>query len=304
MTTSYVKTFMLLAGLTALLMSIGFLMGGTQGAFLAFLVSAGMNLFSYWKSDSIVLSMHGAEEVDEATAPELYQMTRQLAERAQMPMPRVYVMHNPQPNAFATGRNPENAAVAVNTGLMQMLTREELAGVIAHELAHIKNRDTLIMTITATIAGAISMIANFAMFFGSSRENNNPLGVVGIILMAVLAPVAAMLVQMAISRSREYEADRIGGLMCGNPRWLAGALHKISRGVERIENETAEAHPATAHMFIINPLTRGGFDNLFSTHPNAENRIAALEELAIEMGTSKTHESPALQDEPAKGPWG
>jgi heat shock protein HtpX len=227
--------------------------------------------------------MHGAQEADERTAPELYQMVRELSARAGLPMPRVYLMDNPQPNAFATGRNPQNAAVAATSGLLNTLSREEVAGVIAHELAHIKNRDTLTMTITATIAGAISMLAQFGMFFGGNR-NNNPLGIVGLILIVVLAPIAAMIVQMAISRSREYQADRLGGQIVGRPRWLASALAKISNAAQRIPNEPAEANPATAHLFIVNPLSGARMDNLFSTHPATENRIAALEELAREMG--------------------
>ena len=211
------------------------------------------------------------------------------------------MIHEDQPNAFATGRNPENAAVAVNTGLMRMLTREELAGVIAHELAHIKHRDTLTMTITATLAGAISSIAQWSMFFGGNR--NNGMGVIGSIALAILAPLAAMLVQMAISRSREYEADRLGAEICGDPNWLASALQKIANGAQAIPNENAEANPAMAHMFIVNPLTGQGVDNLFSTHPNVENRIAALQRLASEMGVvgyaSQDNSAAVL----ARGPW-
>jgi heat shock protein HtpX len=210
-------------------------------------------------------------------------MVAELAGRAQLPMPRVFIMDNPQPNAFATGRNPQNAAVAVTTGLMQHLSREEVAGVVAHELAHIKNHDTLIMTITATIAGAISMLAQFGMFFGGNR-NNNGMGMIGTLAMVILAPIAAMIVQMAISRTREYAADNMGGRIVGNPDWLASALGRISNAAHAIPNDTAERNPATAHMFIINPLSGQRMDNLFSTHPATENRIAALHELAREMG--------------------
>jgi len=305
---NYLKTAILLAGLTGLFMAVGFLVGGEAGMLIAFLFAAGMNFFAYWSADKFVLSMHGAREVDETAAPELVQIVRELSSRAGLPMPRVYLMDNPQPNAFATGRNPENAAVAATTGLIEMLSREELAGVIAHELAHVKNRDTLTMTITATIAGAISMLANFGLFFGGNR-NNNPLGPIGMILIVILAPLAAMIVQMAISRAREYEADRIGAEICGRPRWLATALAKIAGAAERIPNESAEASPATAHLFIINPLSGQSMDNLFSTHPATENRIAALEELAGEMGDSNAMRLSAAR-RPSnpwsrqRGPWG
>lgn len=282
---NYVRTAILLAGLTALFMAVGFLIGGKGGMMTALLVALATNLFSYWNSDKLVLRMHGAQEVDEREAPEFYALIRELAQRAGLPMPRVYLMHEDQPNAFATGRNPENAAVAATTGLLNSLTREEVAGVMAHELAHVKNHDTLIMTITATIAGAISMLANFGFFFSGNRENNNaPFGVVGSIAMMILAPFAAMVVQMAISRSREYEADRLGAQICGRPDWLASALGKIAGAAGHIPNNAAEHSPATAHMFIINPLSGERMDNLFSTHPATENRIAALMRLADEMG--------------------
>jgi heat shock protein HtpX len=308
---NYVRTAMLLAGLTALFMGIGYLIGGQSGALLALLLAGGMNLFTYWNSDRLVLSMHGAQEVDERSAPELVGIVRELAARAGLPMPRVYLMDNPQPNAFATGRNPQNAAVAATTGLLDQLTREEVAGVIAHELAHIKNHDTLTMTITATIAGAISMLAQFGLFFGGHRENNNGLGAIGTIALVLLAPLAAMIVQMAISRTREYAADNLGGRICGNPRWLASALAKIANAAHVIPNESAEAAPATAHLFIINPLSGARMDNLFSTHPATENRIAALEALAAEMGlggwsqprsafASGLHYAGAA---PTSGPW-
>ena len=296
---NYLKTAILLAGLTALFMAVGFVIGGESGMLIALVVAGGMNLFAYWNSDKLVLSMNGAREVDEATAPEFARLVRELANRAGLPMPRVYLMDNPQPNAFATGRNPENAAVAVTTGLLQTLSREELAGVLAHELAHIKNRDTLTMTVTATIAGAISMLAQFGLFFGGNR-NNNPLGAVGLILMVILAPLAAMIVQMAISRSREYQADRLGAEICGRPRWLASALAKISNAAQRIPNATAEANPATAHLFIINPLSGERMDNLFSTHPATENRIAALEALERELGSGG---GVSLEARTSAGPW-
>jgi heat shock protein HtpX len=299
---NYLRTAILLAGLTGLFMAVGYLIGGQSGMMIAFLVAAGMNFFSYWNSDKLVLSMHGAHPVDERSAPELYGMVRGLAERAGLPMPRVYLMDNPQPNAFATGRNPENAAVAVTTGLLQTLSREEVAGVVAHELAHIKNHDTLIMTITATIAGAISMLAQFGMFFGGNRENNNGLGLIGTLLMVILAPLAAMLVQMAISRTREYAADRLGAQIAGQPLWLASALSKIAGAAHHIENDTAERNPATAHLFIINPLSGHRMDNLFSTHPATENRIAALEDLARAQGQTGGFR-PAAGPAPA-GPWG
>lgn len=297
---NYVKTAMLLAGLTALFMGIGFLLGGQGGMMIAFFVALAMNLFSYWNSDKMVLGMYGARQVDARTAPEFYEMVRRLAANAQLPMPKVYVIDNPQPNAFATGRNPENAAVAATTGLLNSLSREEIAGVMAHELAHIQNRDTLIMTITATFAGAISMLANFALFFGGSRDN--PLGIIGTILTMILAPFAAMIVQMAISRTREYAADRRGAEICGDPMALASALARISGAAHRIENFDAERNPATAHMFIINPLSGARADNLFSTHPNTENRIAALRDLAQRMGLSR-RAAPRPASAP-RGPWG
>jgi heat shock protein HtpX len=309
---NYMKTAILLAGMTALFMGIGALIGGQQGMLIALVIAAGMNLFSYWNSDKMVLSMHGAQEVDEQTAPELYQMVRELSQRAGLPMPKVYLMDNPQPNAFATGRNPENAAVAATTGLMQMLNRDEVAGVMAHELAHIKNRDTLIMTITATFAGAISMLTNFGMFFGGNR-NNNGIGMIGTIAMMILAPLAAMVVQMAISRTREYSADRLGAEISGNPMSLASALNKISGAAHAIPNMDAERNPATAHMFIINPLSGERMDNLFSTHPAVENRIAQLQQIASEMGASTYAPRPASASRvsgvtgpkaPPRGPWG
>src|SRR6478735_8159816 len=260
---NYFRTAMLLAGLTALFMGVGYLIGGAGCAMIALVIAAATNLFAYWNSDRAVLRMYGAHEVDRASAPDLVGLVAELAGRAQLPMPRVFVMDEAQPNAFATGRNPENAAVAVTTGLMQQLSREELAGVIAHELAHIKHHDTLTMTITATIAGAISMLAQFGMFFGGSRDNNNGTGIIGTLAMVILAPIAAMLVQMAISRTREYAADRMGAEIVGEPRHLASALARLENAAHQIPNEAAEANPATAHLFIINPLSGQRMDSLF-----------------------------------------
>ncbi|MFN3743348.1 MAG: zinc metalloprotease HtpX [Hyphomicrobiaceae bacterium] len=302
---NYAKTAMLLALLTAIFVAIGGLAGGQAGMVIAFLIALAMNAFSLWQSDKMVLRMHDAEEVDARSAPEYYNLVRELAARADLPMPRVYVLHNPQPNAFATGRNPQNAAVAATTGLLETLSREEVAGVMAHELAHIKNRDTLIMTIAATIGGAISMLAQWLQFhslFGGNR-NSGGAGILAMLAAIILAPLAAMLVQMAISRSREYQADRLGGLICGNPLWLSSALQKIAGAAQRIENPSAEAAPATAHIFIINPLSGHGIDNFFSTHPNTENRIAQLEALAREMGITSYRSGPSPAERTAAGPW-
>jgi heat shock protein HtpX len=294
-----VRTAMLLAVMTALFMGVGLLIGGRGGMMIALLIAVALNFFSYWNSDKMVLSMYGAKEVDERTAPEYYGIVRDLAARAGLPMPRVFVINSDQPNAFATGRNPQNAAVAASTGLLQALSYEEVAGVMAHELAHVQNRDTLTMTLTATIAGAISMLANFAMFFGGgNRENNNPLGFIGILIAMIVAPFAAMLVQMAISRTREYSADRRGAEICGNPLWLSSALRKIAVAAGRIPNNATERNPATAHMFIINPLSGERMDSLFSTHPNTENRIAALEEMA--RGTQARSTGPVRADNPVR----
>jgi heat shock protein HtpX len=279
---------MLLAGLTALFMAVGYFIGGQGGMLIALAVAIAMNAFSYWNSDKMVLRMYGAQPVDARAAPELVGLVEQLAARAQLPMPKVFVIDQPQPNAFATGRNPENAAVAVTTGLLGQLSHQELAGVLAHELAHIKNRDTLIMTVTATLAGALGMLANFGLFFGNNRDN--PLGAIGSILMVILAPMAAMLVQFAISRTREYGADRAGAEICGHPEWLASALQKIQARAQRIDNVQAERNPASAHLFIINPLHGRSMDSLFSTHPATENRVRALREMAARTGHS--------------GPWG
>lgn len=315
---NYMRTAILIAVMTALFVAIGALLGGRTGMMIALAMAVATNFFAYWNSDRLALSSNGAYEVDAQSAPELVQMVHELANRAQLPPPRVYVVESDQPNAFATGRNPENGAVAVNTGLVQMLTREELSGVIAHELSHIKNRDTLTMTITATLAGAISSIATWGTLLGGNRNNNSGMGAIGTIALAILAPMAAGIVQMAISRSREYEADKMGAEICGNPLWLASALAKISGMAQQIPNENAEANPAMAHMFIVNPLTGQGMDNLFSTHPNVENRLAALEQLAHQMGIGGSWQDYAQQNyqqgapqtqynpqqDNRRGPWG
>lgn len=265
-----IKTAMLLAALTALFMALGFMFGGKGGAIIALLVAAGMNLFTYWNADSIVLRMHNAREVDERSAPEFYGLVAQLAQRAGLPMPRVYLIDTDAPNAFATGRNPQNAAVAATTGLLSMLSREEVAGVMAHELGHVRNRDTLIMTMVATIAGAISMIANFGLFFGGHGENRpNPIVAIAAVFMA---PFAAMIVQMAISRTREFGADKAGADISGNPRALASALGKIAGPAARVRNPAVERNPATAQLYIV----PSSVSDLFSTHPATEKRIAAL----------------------------
>jgi heat shock protein HtpX len=290
---NWAKTALLLAVLTGLFVAIGGAIGGSGGMVVAFFVAAAMNAFAYWNSDKMVLRMYGAHPVDEKGAPELVPIVRELAGRAGIPVPKVYIVDTPQPNAFATGRDPEHGAVAVTTGLLNILSREEMTGVLAHELSHIKHRDTLTMTVTATIAGAISMLANFALFFGGNR--NNPLGFVGSIALMILGPLAAGLVQMAISRSREYDADASGAEISGHPMWLASALERIHNGAQRTINLDAERNPATAHMFIVNPLSGHNMDNLFSTHPSIENRIARLQERA-----GRQPEAPA----PRRGPWG
>jgi heat shock protein HtpX len=302
MPTNFAKTGLLLAVLTGILVAMGGLVGGATGAAIAFVIAAAMNLFSLWQSDKLVLSMYGAEEV---TQGDYYDLVRELAQRAELPMPRVYVMHSAQPNAFATGRNPQNAAVCASTGLIETMSREELAGVMAHELAHVKNYDTLTMAVAATIGGAVSMLAQFLQFgslFGGNREGSSGIGWIGALVAAIVAPLAAMLVQMAVSRSREYQADRVGGLVCGNPLWLASALRKIEHYAREIPNEAAERAPGTAHLFIINPLTGQGMDNLFSTHPNTDNRIAELERLAAEVGAAPPFSTAPSRS--ASGPWG
>ena len=311
--TSYLKTTILLAGMTALFAVLGFAIGGKTGMLIALIVAIGMNVFTWWNSGDMVLRMYNAQEVDAHSAPDYYAMVQRLAQRAGLPMPRVYIIHNDQPNAFATGRDPEHAAVAATTGLLDRLSPEEVAGVMAHELAHVKNRDTLIMTVTATIAGAISMLANFGLFFGGTSSSDDgrggsPLGVVGTILLAILAPMAAMVVQMAISRTREYEADRIGAEICGRPTWLADALESIHAAAARIPNPAAEAHPATAHLFIANPLHGRSLATLFSTHPATEERVARLRAMAGWNQPQQPTVNPWLGNSgprgPRGGPWG
>lgn len=308
---NYTKTAVLLVVLTGIFVAMGAAVGGKSGMVIAFIAALVMNGLSLWKSDKVVLRMFGAHEVDAATAPDLVELVHGLARRAELPPPRVYVMQNPQPNAFATGRNPENSAVAVSTGLLDVLSREEVAGVVAHELAHIKNRDTLTMMMAATIGGAISMLAQylqFGMLFGGNRdERGGGLGFVGALIAMIAAPFAAMLVQMAISRSREYQADRLGAMIVGNPLWLASALEKINARARGIVNEEAESVPAAAHLFIVNPLTGRGVDNMFSTHPNTENRVAELIKLAREMGVASGDRGAGLpepHDESDASPWG
>jgi len=302
---NYFRTALLLAAMTGLFLAVGYLIGGQTGMIIALVVALGMNFFAYWNSDKLVLRMHGAQEVDARTAPRLFNIVQELTRRAALPMPRLYIMQTAQPNAFATGRNPENAAVAVTTGLMDRLNEQEIAGVVAHELAHVRNRDTLTMTITATLAGAIGMLAQFGMFFGGGRDSrDNPLGIIGVLAAAILAPLVAMLVQMAISRSREYEADRLGAQICGQPLWLASALAKIHNGSLQIDNHRAEANPATAHMFIINPLHAHAVDGMFRTHPSTEERIRRLQAMAAQMGSAD--EVPPMtgyRSARARGPW-
>lgn len=304
----YVKTAMLMAAMTALFAGVGYLIGGSGGAVIALVVAAVMNAVTWWNSDRMVLRMHNAQPVSPGDRMGLHALTAELARNANMPTPSVYLIDTPQPNAFATGRNPANSAVAVTSGLLQMLTREELAGVIAHELAHIRNHDTAIMTVTATFAGAISMLANFALFFGGSRER---MGLIGTLAMMFLAPMAAALVQMAISRTREYAADKAGAEICGRPLWLASALEKIATGAARIDNHAAERNPATAHMFIINPLHAHKHDSLFATHPATENRVAALRAMSAQggrasgIGGSQVSASriPNTRSRKRAGPW-
>jgi heat shock protein HtpX len=285
---SMLRTFLLLAGLTALFLALGYVIGGQGGMLIALIIAIATNIFAYWNSDKMVLRMYNAREVDARSAPELVGLVEQLASRAQLPMPRVYLVDTPQPNAFATGRDPQHAAVAVTTGLLRTLNHQELAGVLAHELSHVRNRDTLIMTVTATLAGALGMLANFGFLFGGNRDNQS--GLVANILAVILAPLAAMLVQFAISRTREYAADRMGAEISGHPLWLASALQKLESSARRIDNIPAEQNPATAHLFIVNPLHGRSFDNLFSTHPSTENRVRTLRELAARTGSV--------------GPWG
>jgi len=323
------RTGVLLAVLTFIFMAVGYLIGGATGMVIAFGIAVVTNFIGYWNADKVVLAMQQAEPLDPARSPDLYRTVDQLARNAGIPTPKLYLLNTDQPNAFATGRNPENAAVAVSSGLLRRLEPREVAAVIAHELAHIKHRDTLTMTVTATFAGAIGMLAQFGFFFGG-RNSNSPLGGFGGLLAALVAPLAAVMVQMAISRTREYEADRGGAEISGDPLALASALGKIASTAHVVPNEPAREAPAMAHLFIINPLSGASVDNLFSTHPDTENRIAALRRLAEQMGSAPRAATPspwsagssagpgetiragwrvpstgaAAPDEPARGPWG
>lgn len=306
---NHLKTFMLLAALTALFVGVGYLVGGAGGMIVALVLAGAMNLFSYWNADRIVLRMYRAQPVDashpDPTVRRYVADVEALAAAAGLPRPSITLIDSDQPNAFATGRNPQNAAVAATTGLLRLLDAREIRAVMAHELAHVKNRDTLTMTVTATVAGAISALANFAFFFGGDRDR--PAGVFGLLLVMLLAPMAAALVQMAISRSREYEADRVGAGICGDPRALASALQKIEAFARRALNVAAERNPATAHLFIINPLNGRGADNLFSTHPSTANRVRAL--LAMTGSAPAPEAGPAFTGVPVTpgrrpGPWG
>ena len=305
----YLRTAILLAGLTALFVGVGYVVGGQQGMVIAFLVACGTNLWTWWNSDRVVLSMHDAQPIAPESAPRLFRMVEALAARAGLPMPALYVIHEDQPNAFATGRSPERAAVAVNTGLLDLMTEEEVAGVVAHELAHIRNRDTLIMTVTATLAGAIGMLAQFGFLFGGRTQDGrqNPFGPIGALLLVIVGPIAAMLVQAMISRSREYEADRAGAEISGDPRWLASGLQKLEHYKQGLVNHTAEAHPASAPMFIVNPLSGLRLDGLFSTHPPTEERVRRLLEMApsppqVAAGWDARRPPPVAR--PGAGPWG
>lgn len=276
---NFLKTSLLLAALTALFMGVGYLIGGSIGMLIAFIFAAGTNIYAFWNSGKVALRMHNAEPVTPSTAPRLAQMVEKLAQKADLPTPAIYMINSSQPNAFATGRNPQNASVAVSAGLLRLLDEDEIEGVLSHELAHIKNRDTLTMTIAATVAGAISALAQFGMFFRSSGRGG-AMGFAGILLAAIFAPFAAMMIQMMVSRTREYAADRLGAEISGDPMGLASALEKISSITSKIAMPSAERYPASAHLFIYNPLTGRGVDNMFSTHPDVANRIAALHEMA------------------------
>ncbi|MEM9044588.1 MAG: zinc metalloprotease HtpX [Pseudomonadota bacterium] len=300
---NYTKTLLLLAALTAVFLSIGWLIGGVTGMVIAFLIAICTNFYAFWNSDELALRAHGARRVDRASAPEYFQMVEELSVRAGIPTPAVYVIDTDQPNAFATGRSPDKAAVAATRGLMQMLSREELAGVMAHEIAHIQNRDTLIMTVAATVAGAIAMLAQFGMFFGGGRDRG-AFGIVGVIAAAILAPLAAMMIQSLISRTREFSADRLGGEICGNPLWLASALAKITR--TNVLMPSAEENPASAHLFIVNPLAGTRVDRLFSTHPDPQRRIAELKRQAATMGRMPSRDDaprPVRRGGSAPSPW-
>ena len=304
---NYFRTALLLAVLTGFFLVVGYLLGGQAGLVMALVFALGMNLFAYWNSDQMVLRMSNAREVGPQEAPELYGIVEQLAQRAGLPMPRVYMIDEDQPNAFATGRSPEHAAVAVNTGLLRHLSREEVAGVLSHELGHVRNRDTLTMTIAATISGAIGMLATFGGLFGGRGENGRSVSPVVAIAAMILAPLAASMVQMAISRSREFEADRTGAEISGNPLWLASALRRLHEGTQAIPNATAEANPATAHLYIDNPLSAGDMASLFATHPPMEERIARLQAMA---GTSapaaplRARAGGSVPQTGGRGPWG
>ena len=277
---NWIKTSILMAAIMALFGVIGAYIGGASGMLMALLFGGAMNLFAYWFSDTMVLKMYNAQEVDETSAPQFYTMVRELSGRAGLPMPRVYLIDEAQPNAFATGRNPDNAAVAATTGILHLLSAREIRGVMAHELAHIRHRDILISTISATMAGAISALANFTMFFGGRDAEGRPDNPIASIAVALLAPLAASLIQMAISRAREFEADRGGAEICGDPDALADALTRIDAYARGIPMPIAEAHPATAQMMIMNPLSGGGIDGLFSTHPPTEERVDRLRVMA------------------------
>ncbi|MET0545368.1 MAG: zinc metalloprotease HtpX [Caulobacterales bacterium] len=313
-----VKTVMLFALLAGVFMVMGYAIGGQGGMVIAFIAALGINLFSYWNSDKIVLRMHGAQAVDanhpNALVRTYVNDTLDLARKAGLPAPKIYIQETDQPNAFATGRDPQHAAVCATTGLLTMLSREEIAGVMAHELAHVKNRDTLTMTVTASIAGAIGMLANFGMLFSMGRPGDDRPNPIIMIAGMILAPMAAGLVQMAISRTREYSADKTGAEIAGNPQWLASALQKIEGFARGRMNVTAERNPATAHLFIINPLNGQGADNMFSTHPSTQNRVRALMQMSGD-GSSLSNESEApavarigtavpITNKPKRGPWG
>ena len=313
---NHLRTFTLLAALTALFVGIGYLIGGPMGMGIALVVVGGLNLVSYWNADKIVLKMYRAQPVDEhhpnAVVRAYVADVVQMARDADLPRPVIAIIPNDQPNAFATGRNPAHAAVCATTGLLDMLNRDEIRGVMAHELAHVKNRDTLTMTVTATVAGAIAAMANFAMFFGGSDHRERPGGLIGTLALMILAPLAAALVQMAISRSREYEADRLGAAIAGDPLALAAALQKIDASARQIVNPVAERNPASGQLFIINPLAGRGADNLFSTHPATRNRVEALVSLSRRPATgplagpvTPEPDLSALPDRLSdRGPWG
>ena len=290
------RTYLLLAAMTAIFLVCGYLIGGGTGMLIALIVATLTNLFAYWNSDKMVLSMYGAREIGVNDAPEFYNIVANLAHRAELPMPRVFIIESDQPNAFATGRDPAHAAVAATTGLLRRMSPDEIKGVMAHELAHVKNRDTLTMTIAATIAGAIGMLANLALFIRPGGDDRSPLRMVGVIAMMILAPMAAMLVQMAISRSREYVADAKGAEIAGSPLGLANALETLGRAAEQIPNQTAESNPATAHLFIVNPLRHTRMDQLFTTHPPLEDRVARLRRMAGDTNQNSRRGR--------TGPWG